>query len=115
MKIYIGHNGDYPVGIPAEEATITLPDYFKNSEDLIQASKEALTEAFETIFDQVPVYATTEAERQAEIDYSDSFEMQMPEPSRKHKRQTSTSGGYYCLDCKAMWNAKGKQIAKGRK
>jgi len=28
----------------------------------------------------------------------------------QHKNQSSSSGGWYCLDCGAMWNSKGKRI-----
>ena len=28
----------------------------------------------------------------------------------KHEHQSSSSGGWYCLNCGAMWNPAGKQV-----
>ena len=33
----------------------------------------------------------------------------------KHERQSSSAGGWYCQDCGAMWNYKGKLVKGGKK
>ena len=32
----------------------------------------------------------------------------------KHERKSSSAGGWFCLDCGAMWNYKGKLIKGGK-
>ena len=90
-KILFQHEGDRSVGIDGDEATLTI-DLAGMPEDQKKCIAEDIRKILEEVWD-FPTFVEIAGEK------------------CKHPRKSSSSGGWYCLDCPAMWNSKGKQIA----